>query len=48
MMKCVAGIGLEENSSHKGVVMLRFILRTYILNCKSKCGLLEARCYLSS
>ena len=32
MMKCVVGIGLEENSSHKCVAMIRFILSAFYLD----------------
>ena len=41
MMKGVVGIGLEENFNHKCVAMIRFILSSFYLNCKSNSGLLE-------
>lgn len=41
MIKCVTGIGLEENSSRKYVVMLRFVLGAYYMVDKSRSDLLE-------
>lgn len=43
MVKCVACIGLEDNSSHKGVAMLRFILSESCVSYKSRNGLLEVQ-----
>jgi hypothetical protein len=32
IMQCVVGIGLEENSSHNCVAMIRFILSAFYLD----------------